>query len=519
MEFESPEACRAFDHYRSQSAPILGNILDSEFWGGLVMRLSVTEPVVRHAVLALSKLHEHIGAASCDEVAVGPEFAFAEYGKSIDALRKWKGGPVVPLLACVLFVCIEFMLDNEEATKLHIFQGRQLLCALEDEAEHTRDMIKRELVPMYTRLGLAAFLYGVRPPRVPQFLRIPLTPPASYDDIAQARGHLYHILDEALRFSTSVKPQLYADTVDSQEMELLQAEQRRILLHLEQWNASFTVLTTSQKMSQASSSVQSLLRMYYNAAVIWTSTALSTREVDYDAHISSFASIISHAASIINASRRGSRLQAFSFETELVAPIYWTITKCRHPALRRAALRLLMRDELRGRRENLWHSQEAIAVSWRAIQIEEQRESDARMSVVKDAGQSTPASQASSPLSFKSNLFVPTSKPPTTTVEHPINFLDSDSTPDPDIDESYPPSFYDDICAATIPPPPIDIFTDMSEDQAELVSPYGVLEIKRINNILIGPRDNSGVWITIFKDPESNEGQWNVTKEYVLFEA
>ena len=522
MEFESPESCRAFDHYRSQSAPILGNILDSEFWGGLVMRLSVSEPVVRHAVLALSRLHEHTSTANSERAATIPAFVFAEYGKSIDALKKWQDGPVVPLLACVLFVCIEFLLDNEEATKVHIFQGRQLLCSLENEPLHTREMIKRDLVPMYTRLGLAAFLYGVQPARVPESMLHSLSPPGQYESISQARSYLYHILDDALRFSTSAKTKLYDAKVSPDETQKLQAKQQQILSFLEQWYASFVVLTSTSKSSQATLSVQCLLHIYYNAAVIWTSTALSTHEMAYDEHTASFGAVISNAATIINGSHRGSRLHAFSFETELVAPIYWTVIKCRHPTLRRAALKLLMRDELRGRRENLWHSQEAITVALRAIQIEDQNKTgtcrgDALdiIHTVSSSEHCTFTLRSNVSVSFKSHLSVPIFWPPTTTVGGSLETDDiSDSPESSEANWTFPnggpysenPIVPDDICS------------DFGE-AANTTSPYGVAEAQRIKNILIGPREVGGIWVTIFKEPIIGEEQWDVTKELLSFEA
>jgi hypothetical protein len=516
MEFESPEGCRAFDYYRSQSAPVLGNILDSEFWGGLVMRLSVSEPVVRHAVLALSRLHEHTGTANCDNAATIPAFVFAEYGKSIDALKKWQDGPVIPLLACVLFVCIEFLLDNEEATKLHIFQGRQLLCALHNEPLHTRVMIMQDLVPMYTRLGLAAFLYGVQPARVPESLQHPLSPPAKYEGISQARSYLYHILDDALRFSTSAKTKLYGAAVNLEEMQKLQDKQQQILSYLEQWHASFVVLISTLKLSQATISVQCLLHIYYNAAVIWTSTALSTHEIAYDEHISSFAAVISNAASIINGTHRGSRLHAFSFETELVAPIYWTVIKCRHPALRRAALRLLMRDELRGRRENLWHSQEAITIALRAIQLEEQKMSGTCLDITADATNgSGHCATMNVSVSFKSNLSVPTFRPPTTTLGDLLDADDMSGSPE-SCEARW--SFFDGPSYSVIPTVADDTCSDFG-DAVNTSSPYGIADAQRIRNILIGPREIGGVWVTIFKEPIVGDKQWDVTKELLSFES
>ncbi|KAG3177082.1 hypothetical protein PC129_g25528, partial [Phytophthora cactorum] len=117
--------------------------------------------------------------------------------------------------------------------------------------------------------------------------------------------------------------------------------------------------------------------IYYQAGTVWVSTALQPDEVKYDAHLPAFAAIVSLASSIIGAVPSNVKMEAFSFETELVAPVYWTATKCRHPLLRRAALQLLTRDQMRDRRENLWHARETTVIAARVIEKEEAELADA----------------------------------------------------------------------------------------------------------------------------------------------
>ena len=62
--------------------------MDSEFWGGLVMRLSVTEPIVKHAIISLSSLHEFISANKSDKRLMNPPMIFSEYITAIRALAK-----------------------------------------------------------------------------------------------------------------------------------------------------------------------------------------------------------------------------------------------------------------------------------------------------------------------------------------------------------------------------------------------------------------------------------------------
>ncbi|KAM0744597.1 hypothetical protein ACQRIT_001086 [Beauveria bassiana] len=462
MEFESPEDCRAFDYYRSQSAPVLSNIMDSEFWGGLVLRLSVTEPIVRHAVLAMSSLHEYLSNNKEQQVTVGPSFVYSQYGKSISALRKWKtgDGPTIPLLACVLYTCLEFLLDDEEAARMHIMQGRKLLSSLGNDSSPAVETVKRDLVPMYTRLGLAAFLYGGNPPGVPEHFRPSIAPRAKFENIAEA----------------------------------------------------------SLKMTQTNMCTQNLLLIYYNTATVWVSTALSPEELAYDAHVTAFGTIVSLASSIIASAQSGPPLHSFSFETELIAPIYWTAQKCRHPLLRRAAVKLLMKDELKNRRENLWHSNEAIAIALRTMELEE--ESIGEFMVVaderaKDFGlepHSTPQSKTSSRDCSRSGWHVPLNQPPTL----PLEQIEEEQLLDELLDFN---EMSDTVMGnGTVQGAgSLARVLDLRAEAAHLLSPYGAVESSRIKNVLIGAREKSGVTVTIFREPRTAKDHWDVRKEFIPF--
>ncbi|TQV99017.1 hypothetical protein V2A60_007292 [Cordyceps javanica] len=521
LDFESPEGCRAFDYYRSQSAPVLSNIMDSEFWGGLVMRLSVTEPIVRHAVLAMSSLHEHLSTHKEYGSTAGPSFIYLEYGKSIAALRQWKAsdGPTIPLLACVLYTCMEFLLDNEQAARMHILEGRKLLGSLNDDSSLAVEMVKRDLVPMYTRLGLAAFLYGGNPPGVPEHLRPSVAPAAKFESIAEARTALYHLLDEALRFSTTARPKIYAGNLDPDSLETLASTQQDLLSRLSHWHVIFIVLTSGLKMTQGNTCTQSLLLIYYNTATIWVSMALSREELAYDGFMPAFSTIISLASAIITGAQRGSPLHSFSFETELIAPIYWTVQKCRHPLLRRAAVKLLMKDELKNRRENLWHSNEAIAISLRTIELEEEN-LDRSVAMFDESpmspspeSQSTPHSEDSSRYSSRSNWHVPLNQPPTL----PLDQIEEERQLDGFLNLSEFTGVASVGDGAVQDVGGLGKVLDMPAEAVQMQSPYGIAEGSRIKNILIGAREKNGVAVTIFRDPEIVGDQWDIRKEFILF--
>lgn len=494
--------------------------MDSEFWGGLVMRLSVTEPVVKHAIISLSSLHEFIGANKSDKRLMNPQMIFLEYTTAIRALATWKdsNGKVVPLIASILFTCIEFLLDNEPGSRMHIMQGRKLLSDLDTASEGDLEIIRKELVPMYTRLGLAAFLYGATPPTVPDHLRQFTKPPDQLNTLTEARTLLYALLDEIMRFSTGVQGRIFSGTITNDEITELKSTQTLLQSYLDQWQAAYTILAATSKQSHTMAATQNLMQIYYHATTIWLGTALSTRQDEFDAFLPAFASIIGLASSIISNAHRGSNLHAFSFETEIVAPVYWVAIKCRHPLLRRAAVKLLMKDEMKGRRENLWHTNEAITIALHVIQLEEQLD-NVYSSLSPESPFSNTGSSSSNMSSSNATIDfqIPIHKPPTMTpsefkdifyeeerespLDHEINTPEATPTPD-----------------FNVLPASQRILKDIDWSRLSTDKPFGVPEAARVKNTLIGPRDAGGTWATMFRDPQTaGEDQWDVRKDYLPF--
>ncbi|KAK7414287.1 hypothetical protein QQX98_006884 [Neonectria punicea] len=530
LGFGSARESRAFEYYRTRSARILSGAVDAPFWGGLVLKLSASEPAVRHAVLAVSSLHECVEAKSATGRELDRSFAFREYGNAIRSLRNWaqRDEPsAVPLLVCILFVCIEFLADRDAASQMHISQGRKILSGLAAGHSPSMEMVKQSLVPIYARLSLASFLFGTRPAMIPAHLKSWTEVPAVFASLDEARCGLYLVLDEGLQFGAQAHGVAFDPDTDAQAMQALQAEQQRILSQLARWYAAFTVLISMSPQSPASENIQNLLRIYHQAGTVWVSTTLQRDEVKYDAHLPAFAAIISLASSIIGTVPANAKMEAFSFETELVAPVYWTATKCRHPLLRRAALQLLTRDQMRNRRENLWHARETTIIAARVIEKEE-----AELGGFSSETSSPEGWSGSSPSSLSSGgtqssqtdpeLKISVTQPPSL-LPPPPSFTDPMPMPDPasgDTPASEPsasPDSYDE------PPSPTTMAVveamqklDLSAVKANrLEGPFGIPESQRIKNAVIGEVEGNGIWTTFFKEPPPGQTEWDVSREFL----
>jgi hypothetical protein len=547
-EFESAEERRAFDYYRARSAPLIGSALDIEFWGGLVVKLSVREPVVRHAMLALSSLHEASSLGGVDTVGFQRSFAFAGYGKAISSMRQWdpqRSSEAIPLLVCLLFVCIEFLLGDDPSSQLHICQGREILFRMEQTHSPDFALVKRFLAPVYMRLSLPGFFRAGRPAPMPPHLLGTTVVPAEFESLDQARSLLYYLVDDSLRITVEGKPAVYDPNMTSEHWEGLRSLQDRLHSQLRQWNISFAMLLASlpPTTSRTVSDTQRLLQILYEASTIWVATALQPLEIAYDDHIPAFTSIVSNATALIQSGAYQSPHRVFAFETEIIAPLYWTAIKCRHPLLRRTALRLLMRDEMKNRRENIWATQTVVAVASRVIELEEQDlakppgflhwegvfgEPGENMSYTSDSydepevyPQISPEMDMGAPPDtfevYEGELTVPVDHPPT------IRRAEVDAMDWPSDEEHGPfpvpkmPYRFRSQEPRPFTPMPMAPAPAMSIDLGSMGTepPYGVPEMQRIKNTLIGPVQDGGVWVTVFRNAKDGGTTWDVTREFL----
>ncbi|KAM0468773.1 hypothetical protein ACHAP7_010557 [Fusarium lateritium] len=533
--FESPHEARAFDHYRLRTAKVLSGAIDSSFWGGVVLKMSTTEPAVRHAMLAISSLHEAVESRYRSVHDIDTRFAFREYSNAITSLRNWgeRNEPsVVPLLVCVLFICIEFLIDRDMAAQMHICQGRHILSTLGDGRSPAMEMIKHSLVPIYTRLSLSSFLFGSRPAPIPTHLRGWVEVPVVFTTIEDARYALYLVLDEALQFSANARAVIFNPNADPQGIRNLQNEQQRLLSQLSRWYAAFTVLTSMSAQSSSLENLLNVLRIYHQSTFIWVSASLDTYETMFDHYTANFANIISLASSVIGSVPANAKLEPFSFETEIIPPVYWTAVKCRHPLLRRAALKLLTKDQMRNRRENLWHARETAVIAARSIEIEEADldvplDLDFDMSPVAASSPST-SSEASAGSGAALNVYTCNAKKIKIEVTNPpylppppISFTDP-SVENVSCDSPYSLGSSSSPNSAAEPVSPVSAAVDGIQQldvaalkSACLESPFGIPEDRRMKNAIIGPADEGGTWVTFFRDPGPGRTEWRVTREFL----
>ncbi|KAH6849817.1 hypothetical protein B0I37DRAFT_307589 [Chaetomium sp. MPI-CAGE-AT-0009] len=397
-DWASSDDRRAFHFFQHITAPCLSGDLDGAFWRVLVLQICQSEPAVRHAVLAVSSLHEGMVQATMTPYLNAEDrnsFALYQYNRAIacllDQMRTVDARPLVPLLTCVLFVCIELMQSKDRESLLHLEQGRQILSQL-GRKDLTRnpeiDLIKQHLVPMYTRLSLTSLMFGGEPVEIPTPLKTLTEVPMMFETIDEVRYALYDFMDQCLRFAKKTRLAKLSD-VPSEQMRAFEKEQDHLLRKLAKFNVAFSLYRSTKSRGNLVGPI-ALIQIHVHATFIWVSTALSHHETVFDDYVDTFSAIIPLATDFINSlsappahpeqhgvpaapapSAADTRRFAtvFTFEMYIIAPLYFVAAKCRHPIIRRAALDLLRRNPTR--RENLWRANVMAAIAERTMRIEE----------------------------------------------------------------------------------------------------------------------------------------------------
>lgn len=491
-----------------------------------MLQISQHEPAVRHAVLAVSSLHEGLGASFSDGALSHPQqsFALQQYNKAISRLLEQMNNPLTKplasLLTCVLFVCIEYMQGKDKESLIHLEQGRQLLTRI-DQRSNDPDMeyVVRHIVPLYTRLSLTSFLFGGSPVRIPDTLKPQREIPAIFESFDSMRHSLHDFMEQAFRFTQSARPaKNINDSLPQETLTLLEAEQEQLLSRLSKLNVAFSLFRASRSRPSPEKCLL-VLQMYLHAQYIWISTALNSSEVVYDNFLPSFAAIVPLAAAYLDLEsplqqrplyrqQSSSRYTVipeqlsiayasnFTFETHIIPPLYYVATKCRHPLIRRSALDLLQRNP--SRRENLWRASVMGALAGHIVSLEEQSSQEQRSSIT-EASISSMDDTSRNEVNHNGG---PNLIPASHRYPQDLGLYGSNTGTNQTLSTVPPPTISPGIPTLTFEAPTEPFFPEMPSEVAHLPESIGSADEGYSTSSIMGPS-------TAFLDPHSGTDTWH----------
>jgi hypothetical protein len=147
-------------------------------------------------------------------------------------------------------------------------------------------------------------------------------------------------------------------------------EQIKLQSRLDTWRNQLDVLIerTQTVDNPAKQNGVNLLLVHYKVIYIWIRVCTTAGEMATDSYFDDFEELVHYAGKLARPGVGMSTLQPLSFEIQLLAPLYDTAVKCRHPAIRRRALELLQLVPLR---EGIWNAHHAYVTARRVIELEE----------------------------------------------------------------------------------------------------------------------------------------------------
>lgn len=345
--------------------------VDARFWKDLIPCLSQTYNFVWDIVVCCSTLTEHGSYSSLIATAdstnsakvIGQEHrrALKHYNRAIKDVRRLvqyaQADDSLIVLSYILFASVEFVQQNVKTgndlvKKCCKILAQNLTSTNARQYSAASQAIHQVVTPFVLRRGIVVATLGdnSQPQEVTEqdisvselgatLCRFPKLNEARTVFIGLMHD-CYNIIRHA-DFLPHLK--------DNDPRKALFMSQRQSLLNgLMQWKASFIALNCDMLGPEAEW-ISSYLLIYWTVCYVSLAACISPFETTFDEYMDHFAEMIGYGAICSRISRPFSTVPGF--EHGLIAPFYFCATKCRHPILRREALRLL---QLIPKPEDLW---------------------------------------------------------------------------------------------------------------------------------------------------------------------
>lgn len=385
-------------------------------WRRTLMFFSQTVPCVRHAAIALGLLHgssvrgnpdarndsrENQPRATEEDRLFQSQAPLLYYNRAIQLLLEHNSAnpdssmrTAITLLTCYLFICFDHLARNDTQAMKHLHAGVQLSHSLSQTAMSGKQpdghahlseaqALFRQVAGQIRRLDMQAVLFlldwSPDETRSTTVYHDP-APDDGFESLDHAADQLQTIVARVMGLRSTAE-QMFP-TAKKLPPPPPSHVKVTLLGQLQQWDRLFEkMLRREQGGSDLSKShlgtnrVETLLRAQHKTAWIFLNSYGPGRELEYDAFLPHFQQCLAWADEVAAAHQQYSGLLRSTFTPEIgILPVLYIIgAKCRHPAVRREAVRILLRQPIR---EAVWDSVWTAKVLERVTEIEEGRFED-----------------------------------------------------------------------------------------------------------------------------------------------
>ncbi|KAL6404302.1 hypothetical protein AUP68_13689 [Ilyonectria robusta] len=367
------QAGRSLHYFQHNTALEFSGYFNSDLWNTLVLQVSRRETCVQQMVVALGLLHESFhhdhGATRCTSTARAlRQQATNEYALGIGLLNShistqgWASLEIT-LLCSLLCVAFEWLRGDYFAAQTHLWSSNSIMAQWYDKkhpqlnatslSSPSGHMIRTRLRPVSTSLVLQArsmptslllpwnSVFGVQSDIQP------------FHSLQQARDSLDVLLADAL-----------PDTVTDRTTGQIDSERVwDISCRLSQWSQHFENYLSTSDPEELSSPPATIMKLWHTTARILLTATLRDDEGSFDSFLPEFTDTVEKVEGLLSSSST-----TFSVDIGVVPLLYYVALKCRHPRVRRQAIKMLVDSP---RREAVWDSLGAACVVQEVLEVEE----------------------------------------------------------------------------------------------------------------------------------------------------
>ena len=388
-----------FEYFQKHVVPQTNYYLESSFWNRLVFQLCHREPSVKHAVIALSSLHQYWELNGSVTSYEGDQNALRNHQKALEHAKDLltraqsvevpdKDDIIAILAVCILFICFEHTVGRYSESVLHLINGRKILhkyfppyaerIIWNREFVDSHDVAELEDVFYRLQVSTVCFSQTSNSLELNQvFLKGKRAPlPDVFASVQEARRHLILIDYRSLVI-------VEADRVPERVLDLdhclthntlaamVAAEKGDCLEDLQRWSELFRDLSGRASESEdfefgESESVYDFVRVFNLGVRISVNAEFTRDEMAYDAFVEDFRVLADYLKTM---TEEQDEQGWFSLEAKLLPLIFFCATKCREPNLRRQAISMLAMSKVR---EGGWEGIAATRVAERFMALEEE---------------------------------------------------------------------------------------------------------------------------------------------------
>ncbi|KAJ9309167.1 transcriptional regulator family: Fungal Specific TF [Paecilomyces variotii] len=398
-----------FEWFQLRTVTKMPGFFALPFWNTLLFQAGQTEPAIWHAIMTLSAVHrrEFLHLDNQDECARDAiddqeQFMLRHYTKAIGHLRshtpdKSNGSSVrIALIACVVFVCLEYLRGRFRTAETHLQSGLKILSELQNSSSmRDKGIIRLQppqgdvddwIVEAFSKLYLQVVLLRQRhqDPCILLQDSITMAQIPRFRSFDEAWVPMERLLSKVLYLTEQFRhAQDPAASLSHEHPSTLGNCQRLLQTELAQWFAAYEASRQElcRKDDEDEEIAYQMLGAYHAMiTIIAQACQWPDDESIFDLYTDQFIAIIDRLIVISKIRATRSQPQALPGQGHCPPmsrsvihigwspPLYYTALKCRVHRIRLQAVRLL---ESSSRREGIWDASITACVARRVIRTEE----------------------------------------------------------------------------------------------------------------------------------------------------